>query len=95
MRQEHGQRDSGRFHKLVPGPQSQHDLSLSVKEMGATPIGRRRAVVTWDIKLRLGTCWSLGPALEGEDSGRKCGKSVDHGARSGPCFSILLMCCWI
>ena len=59
--------------------------------------GRRRAVVTWDIKLGAEDLLDLGPALEGgqwEEVWKE--PEPDHMEPFlDPCFFIFIMCCWI
>ena len=67
-----------------------------MKEMSATR-GRRRVVVTWNIKLGAEDLLDLDPALEG-GQWEEVWKEPEPDQMEpflDPCFFILLMCCWI
>ena len=66
------------------------------KEMSATH-GRRRAVVTWDVKLGAEDLLYLDPGLEG-GQGEAVWKEPESDQMEpflDPCFFIFIMCCWI
>ena len=59
--------------------------------------GRRRAVVTWDIKMGAEDLLALDPALEG-GQGEEVQKEPEPDQMEpflDPCFFIFIMCCWI
>ena len=74
----------------------QVNMIVIKKEMSATR-GRRRAVVTWDIKLGAEDLLYLDPGLEG-GQGEEVWKEPESDQMEpflDPCFFIFIMCCWI